>query len=108
MLTPSVSPPRPSTESSKPVVEGLCGPDLNKGISTDFNDVGGIYNEVQALIYQHMWPRTFAANLLQKRCGHYVNKARCLVQSVGRLKWLCFGSDSPLTKAMIMDAGWQG
>ena len=68
MLTPSVSPPRPSTESSKPVEEGLCGPDLKKGISTDFNNVGGIYNEVQALIYQHMWPRTFAAKEVWSLC----------------------------------------
>ena len=51
MLTPSVSPPRPSTESSIPVVEDPCGPDLNRGISTDFNDTGGIYNGVRALIY---------------------------------------------------------
>ena len=86
MLTPSVSPPRPSTESSKPVVEGLCGPDLKKGISTDFNDVGGIYNEVQALIYQHMWPRTFAAEEVWSLC-----KQSLLFGS--ELKWLCFGSD---------------
>ena len=51
MLTPSVFPPRPSTECSRAVVEGLCGPDLNRGISMDFNDVGGIYNEGQALTY---------------------------------------------------------
>ena len=57
MLTPSVCPPRPSMESSRRVVEGLCGPDLNRGVSTVFNDVGGIYNEVRALIYKHMWPR---------------------------------------------------
>ena len=59
MLTPSVSPPRPSTESSIPDVEDPCGPDLNRGISTDFNDVGGIYNGVRALIYfaaQEAWP----------------------------------------------------
>ena len=33
-------------------MEGLCGPDLNRPISMDFNDVGGIYNEGQALTYQ--------------------------------------------------------
>ena len=54
MLTPSVFPPRPSTECSTAVVEGLCGPDLNRGISMGFNDVGGIYNEVQALTYPHI------------------------------------------------------
>ena len=51
MLTPSVCPPRPSTEFSTAVVKGLCGPDLNRGISMDFNDVGGMYNEVRALVY---------------------------------------------------------
>ena len=54
MLTPSVCPPRPSTDCSGAVVEGLCGPDLNRGISMGFNDVGGIYNEVRAFIYQHI------------------------------------------------------
>ena len=49
MLTPSVFPPRPSTECSTAVVEGLWGPDLNRGISMGFNDVGEIYSEVQAL-----------------------------------------------------------
>ena len=38
MLTPPVCPPRPSTEISRAFVEGLCGPDLNRGISMDFNE----------------------------------------------------------------------
>ena len=63
MLTPSVSPPRPSTESSIPVVEDPCGPDLNRGISTVVNDVGGIYKEVRALVY------AMARNLGCKRKG---------------------------------------
>jgi len=54
MLTPSLCPPRPSTECSTPVVERLCGPDPNRGISMVFNDVGGIHNEVRALIYQQI------------------------------------------------------
>ena len=54
MLT-SVCPPRPSMECPTAVVEGLCGPDLNKGISMDFNDVGGLYKEVRALTYPHIY-----------------------------------------------------
>ena len=54
MLTPLVCPPRPSTECSRAVMEGLCQPDLNRGIGTVVNDVGGTYNEVQALTWPHI------------------------------------------------------
>ena len=35
-------------------MEGFCGPDLDRGISTVVNDVGCIYNEVRALVHQHI------------------------------------------------------
>ena len=62
MLTPSVCPPRPSMEYSRPVVEGLCGPDLNRGIGMDFNHVGGIYNEVHTHLSAYLsWPETLSS-----------------------------------------------
>ena len=61
MLTPSVCPPRPSMECSRAVVEGVCGLDQDRGIRTVFNDVGGIYNEVRALVYQHVCQGIFVA-----------------------------------------------
>ena len=42
-------------------MEEVRGLVRDRGISTVFNDVGGIYNEVRALVYQHVCHGIFVA-----------------------------------------------
>ena len=73
---------------------GVCEPDLNRGISMDFNDVGGIYiqliyNEVRAPIYQHICQGQEPS--LQEGI-HYVNNTCSFVRHTSQdsliMKWL--------------------
>ena len=83
MLTPSVCPPRPSTECSRAVMEGLCGLDLNGGISMDFNNVWWNiqWGEGANLSAYLPWPLPQTSNTFQLEGASLLHKSSLVVWS---------------------------